>query len=132
MSLAGNSTNSYSVSLTPAQRSRLEKALQAWVDAKSYRIPDTTLEQSAARMGTQSVILYRYFLEKGLDFRTWRSQLRIKDALQELLAFPEEPASAIARRVGFTDRSNFTRQFKAFTGLTPDLWRKNQKINLHF
>lgn len=132
MSLAGNSTNSYSVSLTPAQRSRLEKALQAWVDAKSYRIPDTTLEQSAARMGTQSVILYRYFLEKGQDFRTWRSQLRIKDALQELLAFPEEPASAIARRVGFTDRSNFTRQFKAFTGLTPDLWRKNQKINLHF
>lgn len=127
MSLAGNSTNSYSVSLTPAQRSRLEKALQAWVDAKSYRIPDTTLEQSAARMGTQSVILYRYFLEKGQDFRTWRSQLRIKDALQELLAFPEEPASAIARRVGFTDRSNFTRQFKAFTGLTPDLWRKNQK-----
>ena len=127
MSLAGNSTNSYSVSLTPAQRSRLEKALQAWVDAKSYRIPDTTLEQSAARMGTQSVILYRYFLEKGQDFRTWRSQLRIKDALQELLAFPEEPASAIARRVGFTDRSNFTRQVKAFTGLTPDLWRKNQK-----
>ena len=127
MSLAGNSTNSYSASLTPAQRSRLEKALQAWVDAKSYRIPDTTLEQSAARMGTQSVILYRYFLEKGQDFRTWRSQLRIKDALQELLAFPEEPASAIARRVGFTDRSNFTRQFKAFTGLTPDLWRKNQK-----
>lgn len=127
MSLAGNSTNSYSVSLTPAQRSRLEKALQAWVDAKSYRIPDTTLEQSAARMGTQSVILYRYFLEKGQDFRTWRSQLRIKDALQELLAFPEEPASAIARRVGFTDRSNFTRQFKAFTGLTPNLWRKNQK-----
>lgn len=127
MSLAGNSTNSYSASLTPAQRSRLEKALQAWVDAKSYRIPDTTLEQSAARMGTQSVILYRYFLEKGQDFRTWRSQLRIKDALQELLAFPEEPASAIARRVGFTDRSNFTRQFKAFTGLTPNLWRKNQK-----
>jgi AraC-like DNA-binding protein len=127
MSLAGNSTNSYSASLTPAQRSRLEKALQAWVDAKSYRIPDTTLEQSAARMGTQSVILYRYFLEKGQDFRTWRSQLRIKDAQQELLAFPEEPASAIARRVGFTDRSNFTRQFKAFTGLTPELWRKNQK-----
>ena len=127
MSLAGNSTNSYSASLTPAQRSRLEKALQAWVDAKSYRIPDTTLEQSAARMGTQSVILYRYFLEKGQDFRTWRSQLRIIDAQQELLAFPEEPASAIARRVGFTDRSNFTRQFKAFTGLTPVLWRKNQK-----
>ena len=127
MSLAGNSTNSYSASLTPAQRSRLEKALQAWVDAKSYRIPDTTLEQSAARMGTQSVILYRYFLEKGQDFRTWRSQLRIKDAQQELLAFPEEPASAIARRVGFTDRSNFTRQFKAFTGLTPELWRKIQK-----
>ena len=78
-------------------------------------------------MGVQSVLLYRYFARKGMDFRTWRSALRIKDAREELLSFPDDPVSMIARRVGFTDRSNFTRQFKATTGVTPDFWRKNQK-----
>ena len=33
----------------------------------------------------------------------------------------------IGQRVGFIDRANFTHQFKALYGLTPDQWRKQQK-----
>lgn len=116
MSLAGNTSEA-----------RLEAALQQWVDTKSYRIPDTTLVQTATRLGVQSVILYRYFARKGIDFRSWRSRLRLQDAMQELLSFPDDSVSLIAHRVGFTDRSNFCRQFKEFTGQTPEIWRKNQK-----
>ena len=65
-----------------------------------------------------------------MDFRSWRSSLRLRDACQELLDSPDASVSLIARRVGFTDRSNFTRQFKAAFGLTPDSWRKKSKNNL--
>ena len=124
MCLVGKPSKDYSASLTPAQRSQVEKALQEWVDAKSYRLPDATVSQSAARMGMDSLMINRYFAEKGIDFRSWRSQLRLQDAQKELLASPDAPVSMIARRVGFTDRSNFNRQFKALTGVTPEVWRK--------
>jgi len=113
--------------LSDHQCRRLEQKLQAWIDAKGYCLPDRTVADSASRIGTHSLILYRYFAQQGTDFRTWRSQLRIQDAKEQLLAYPDEPASLIGRRVGITDRSNFTRQFKAFVGELPDTWRKNQK-----
>lgn len=113
--------------LTELQRSRIEKKLDKWQEEKGYRLPDRTVAESSARIGTNSILLYRYFAEKGTDFRTWRSLLRIRDAKEELLAHPEDSISIIARRVGIVDRSNFSRQFKAVVGDSPDNWRKNQK-----
>ena len=113
--------------LSDQQRRRLEQKLQAWIDAKGYCLPDRTVADAASRIGTHSLLLYRYFAQQGTDFRTWRSQLRIQDAKEQLLAYPGVPASVIGRRVGITDRSNFTRQFKAFVGELPDTWRNNQK-----
>jgi AraC-like DNA-binding protein len=42
---------------------------------------------------------------------------------------PDTPAVDIAARVGFSDRSNFSRQFLAYTGLTPAQWRKKAGIS---
>ena len=113
--------------LSEHQCRRLEQKLQAWVDNKGFCLPDRTMADAARRIGTHSLILYRYFAQQGTDFRTWRAQLRIREAQELLLAYPDVPASVIGRRVGITDRSNFTRQFKAIVGELPDSWRKNQK-----
>lgn len=110
--------------LDPDLRRSLEQKLQRWVDGKGYRMPDQNVRDAARRIGTDSVTLCRYFWEEGIDFRTWRAQLRIEDAKAELLLEPHTPASTIARRVGISDRSNFLRQFSQHCGMTPEQWRK--------
>ena len=113
--------------LTPAQLTRLEAKLNSWVEKRGYCLPDHSIHQTAARMGTDSVKLYRYFAMKNTDFRTWRTELRMKEAAALMQLEPKSSISVIGRRVGIADRSNFCRQFKAIYGETPDIWRKNQK-----
>ncbi len=111
-------------SLSPLARARLEARLEAWVQNKGYRIPHRSLMEAAQSIGTTYPILYRYFAADGKDFRTWRTALRIQDAMEQIKAEPDTPLSTIGRRVGFSDRSNFANHFKAHTGMTPDQWRK--------
>ena len=103
---------------------RLEKSLARWVDGKGWREPVRTVGEAAERLGTDSETLYYYFRQRvGLDFRTWRTRLRLEDAMRLLREEPDTPAVDIAARVGFSNRSNFSRQFLAYTGLTPLQWR---------
>lgn len=103
----------------------LEPALEAWVERKAYRTPVRTVVEVAEQLGTDSVLLYHYFLDRlHTDFRTWRTRLRLEDAKRLLLEEPGVPASDIGRRVGFSNRSNFSRQFLAYTGFTPGQWRE--------
>lgn len=104
---------------------RLEKALQRWKREKGWRQPLRNLSEAADRLGTDTVVLHHYFQERvGVDFRTWRTRLRLEEAKQLLLEEPQTPAVDIAERVGFSNRSNFSRQFLAYTGLTPVKWRE--------
>ena len=104
---------------------RLEKTLSGWLRDKGWRVPVRTIGEAAERLGVDSETLYYYFEKRvGMDFRTWRTRLRLEDAMRLLREEPDTPAVEIAARVGFSDRSNFSRQFHAYTGLTPAQWRK--------
>ena len=113
-----------SLCLSPSEEADLEALLQAWVQGKGYRLPQRTLMEAAESIGTTYPILYRYFAADGRDFRTGRTVLRIEDAMEQMKAEPDTPISTISRRVGFSDRSNFARLFKAHIGLTPHQWRE--------
>lgn len=123
--------SSFSVSkspqILPQTVERMDKMIQTWIRGKGYRMPDKTIEQAAVRIGTDSATLYRYFKSRGEDFRSFRSRLRLEDAMQQMLDEPATPASTIGKRVGFNDRANFAHQFKAYTGFTPDQWRREQQ-----
>ena len=109
---------------------QLEKNLTGWLRDKGWRVPVRTVGEAAERLGTDSETLYGYFERRiGLDFRTWRTRLRLEDAMRLLREEPDTPAADIAARVGFSDRSNFSRQFLAYTGLTPAQWRKKAGIS---
>jgi AraC-like DNA-binding protein len=110
--------------LSSEEEARVEARLQTWVDNKGYRKPQRTLMEAAESIGTTYPILYRYFAADGRDFRTWRTALRIEDAMEQMKAEPDTPLSTISRRVGFSDRSNFARLFKEHIGLTPYQWRQ--------
>ena len=109
--------------LLPHTVRRMEEMLRRWTEGKGFRMMDSSLEAAAARIGTDAATLNRYFWERGEDFRTYRTRLRVEDAKNMLVREPEVPAATVCRRAGFSDRSNFNRQFKAHTGLTPTAWR---------
>ena len=110
---------------TRRKMDRLERTLSEWLENKGWRTPVRTLSEAAERLGTDTGLLHLYFEQRiGMDFRTWRNRLRLEDAKQMLLEHPEWQASEIARRTGFSNRSNFARQFLAYTGCTPAQWRE--------
>lgn len=114
-----------SLSLSARELREAQRAVDRWVKEKAYRLPDRSLTAVSRRMGICSILLHRYCLQKtGMDFRSWRNQLRIEDAKLLLLQDQNSSASHIGCMVGFSDRSNFLRQFQRVTGLTPEQWRR--------
>ena len=101
----------------------LGASLSAWVEAGRYRECDKTRDEIAAELKTSKELLQTYFADKGMDFRTWRTNLRIEDAKKMLLESPNVPVNVIGERCGFSDRSNFHRQFLKAVGCSPKQWR---------
>lgn len=80
--------------------------------AEKYKIPRKTL----------SALINN---EEQVNFNTWINQLRIDEAKQLLLSNPEIPLAEVADSVGFTELSNFSRQFKIVTNTSPSIWRQS-------
>ena len=109
---------------------RLEKALEAWQARQGWREPVRTVGEAAERLGTDTGTLHAYFRDRiGLDFRTWRTRLRLEDAKRMLADNPLLPPADAARLCGFSNRSNFSRQFLAYTGQTPAEWQKTASVD---
>ena len=51
-------------------------------------------------------------------FRTWRIALRIEEA-KRLLREEKVPVATVHKMVGVADKSNFHKQFRQVTGMTP-------------
>ena len=110
--------------LTDPQLMRIERSLQKWVKEKRFKEYDKTREQIARELNTTKEMLHLYFTTKvGVDFKTWRTGLRIEEAKRLLLENPEMSINIIAELSGFSDRSNFHRQFTKIVGCSPKQWR---------
>lgn len=103
----------------------LEKSIARWVAEKRYREYDKSREQIAEELNTTKELLQLYFaLRVGVDFRTWRTNLRVEDAKQLLLEDKNSSVQVVAEISGFSDRSNFHRQFTKIVGCSPKEWRE--------
>lgn len=106
---------------------KLEKALEVWVDKKLYCEYDKTRDQIASELYTTKELLHLYFATKvGEDFRTWRTNLRIEEAKRLLVDNPDASINIIAEASGFSDKSNFHRQFVKLVGCSPKEWRDSK------
>lgn len=104
--------------------SSLEIALERWIADKSFRDQNATRDEIAQELHVTKEELNHYFAVKiGADFRTWRTALRIEDAKTLLLENKDAPISIIAEACGFSDKSNFHRQFVKLVGCSPKEWR---------
>lgn len=110
--------------VSEAEFKKLEGALDQWVLEKRYTEYDKSREEIARELNTSKEILHHYFLtRKGVDFKTWRTSLRIEEAKRLLLENKDASTNIIAEVSGFSDRSNFHRQFVKIVGCSPKQWR---------
>lgn len=108
--------------------SKLDVELKRWVDNKLYCEYDKTREKVVAELHTTKEILNLYFAQKvGVDFRTWRTNLRIEEAKRLLLENKDLSVNIIAEMSGFSDKSNFHRQFTKLVGCSPRQWRESEE-----
>lgn len=111
-------------SINESEFKKLESALDEWVEHKRYREYDKSREEIARELNTTKEILHHYFTyRKGVDFKTWRTELRIEEAKRLLLRDRNASTNIIAEASGFSDRSNFHRQFVKIVGCSPKQWR---------
>jgi AraC-like DNA-binding protein len=102
----------------------LDKSLEEWVAKKMYCEYDKTRDQIAEELHTTKETLHMYFMTKvGMDFRTWRTNMRIEEAKRLLLDNRDASINIIAETSGFSDKSNFHRQFVKIVGCSPKQWR---------
>ncbi len=62
--------------------------------------------------------------EAGVNFNSWINELRINDAKQIMCEDPSLPIAQISEMVGFSEPSNFSKQFKLVTQHSPKQWRQ--------
>lgn len=114
------------LSVNESEYRKLEKALDKWVEEKRFREYDKSREEIARELNTTKDILHHYFMSrKGVDFKTWRTMLRIEYSKHLLLEDKNVSINIIAEAAGFSDRSNFHRQFVKLMGCSPKQWRES-------
>ena len=119
--------DSAQVVISESEIRKLQAALKQWVDKKSFREYDKSREDIARELNTTKEILHHYFISiKKVDFKTWRTELRIEEAKRLLLKDKNVSTNVIAEASGFSDRSNFHRQFVKIVGCSPKQWRDSE------
>ena len=108
-----------------AEFRKLESALKMWVEQKRFREYDKSRMEIVTELHTTKEIFHLYFATvKGVDFKTWRTELRIEEAKRLLLENRDVSTGIIGEVAGFSDRSNFHRQFVRIVGCSPKHWRE--------
>ena len=102
--------------------------LKEWVDRKGYVQKDLSVDEIAELLGTNRNYLRYYFRTYiQTDFRTWRSELRIREAKRILKAHPDYSLNTVAEMTGFNHRANFFNQFQKITGISPAYYRDREE-----
>jgi AraC-type DNA-binding domain-containing proteins len=93
---------------------------------KSYLRSGITIEELAMELKINRKQLSAFInSEEKVNFNTWINKLRIEEAKQMLIFSPETTLAEISEKTGFTEQSNFSRQFKLVVNVSPSIWRLN-------
>ncbi|MBC1935962.1 response regulator transcription factor [Listeria grandensis] len=86
-----------------------------------------SLKTLSAKFHINAVYLGQLFQkEVGVHFSDYLNQFRVNHA-KEILMSTKQPVTGIAEESGYTDMAYFYRQFKKYTGYTPNGFRKREQ-----
>jgi len=98
------------------------------IQEKYYLRPEVNIEDMAHHLKIGRTTLSKFInSEENMNFNGWVNSLRIEEAKQLLLTNPHYTLIEISEMVGYSESSNFSRQFKLITKLSPSVWRNNYK-----
>ena len=104
----------------------VRQAVDRWVASKRYLESDVSVEEIAHQMGIGRQALNDYFatvLHQPL--RSWRIELRIREALRLLQTNRSITTGELCTRCGYNDRSNFHKHFLKLTGKSVAEYRES-------
>ena len=103
----------------------IQERLDRWVIGKGFCEDIRNNLEFAASLGADPKDVGWFFRTVVReDQRTWRVRLRVEEAMSLMKRYPDMPLGAVAEAVGFSDASNFARQFRKWTGMPPGDWRE--------
>lgn len=109
----------------PKPRIDWNKLKKKILTERYYLREGITLEEMAQLLKIGRTSLSNFInTEEGVSFNTWINQFRIEEAKMLLLSNPDYNLIKIAGLTGYSEQSNFSRQFKIITGESPLQWRK--------
>ena len=112
------------LTVRPYRRDRLlvEKVRQTLAEQPEH---SRNADDLAQRLNLSTRTLHRQLKEEGATLQQLKDSVR-RDKAVGLLLHTRRPIKQIAGEVGFLNEKSFIRAFKAWTGQTPDLLRRNR------
>ncbi|MFR4037835.1 MAG: helix-turn-helix domain-containing protein [Butyricimonas faecalis] len=73
-----------------------------------------------------SLLFFRQYMKMyhGMDFRSWRKELRLREATRLFDEHAGYGIDEVCGKVGYNNCSNFNRDFKQVTGMTPKCYQE--------
>jgi AraC family transcriptional regulator len=120
----------------PIDRKRVRGGLAAWQLARATehieaRLSSTIkMDEVAQLTGLSTSQFARSFRRStGMPPHRWHLNARIRRAQQWMLD-TDLPLVEIALAVGFADQSHFANTFTRLAGISPGVWRREQRLGL--
>ena len=122
-------------SITVTEEPSKNKGRLVWADLKNsiltqkyYLKPEVNIEEMARYLKIGRTSLSRFINnEEGLNFNAWINLLRIEESKLLISKYPDYSLIEISEMVGYSESSNFSRQFKLITTKSPSVWRQTGK-----
>ncbi len=107
------------------QNIRLNELICKWINTEMYLQQGLTIEQASKDLNTNRTYLSNYInSSEQKSFREWINFLRIQKSKELLLTQAQLSIYEVAEQSGYSDSSNFNKQFVKSTGISAYNWRK--------
>lgn len=105
-------------------KAQIRWRIKEWEAGKGFRTPDITIEDLARGVGCDSDEVANIINETyDRTFRQHVDRLRIDDAQELLVHFPDKSVGDIAHMLGYDGGDVLTANFKRVFGVSPEEWR---------
>ena len=99
------------------------------INQKYYLKSGVNIEELAQQLQVGRTTLSGFInTEEGVNFNLWINKLRVDEAKQLLARESNYSIAQISEMVGFSEQSNFSRQFKLITNESPSTWRQENQV----
>ena len=104
---------------------KVKALMEKWVETESYTLSGINIKDVATQMGTNSNYLSTYINNvMGTSFANWLNSLRVEKSKEYLTSADKLSIEECGMKVGYDSLYNYSRWFKAITGMSPSEWKK--------